>query len=163
MNITIRHFVLLQHRLDSLLIQVGEWLSVRNRDTSLVLFFDRNRWRFLVQSNTETFQLLFDDGFISQRFQYVQHDENEVACSSDCERRGRRDNQPAFFVSSTSPLTGDDLSTSSFTVLRSLDNSGKIKNLDRGAVNRQSTRNAVPHKSAASVTRIEMHALLRPT
>jgi hypothetical protein len=57
--------------------------------------------RFLVESDTETFQLIGDDGQVVQRFQDVEHNEDEIASSR----------------------YGNDLSTSTFSILGSLDDS----------------------------------------
>jgi hypothetical protein len=68
--------------------------------SSVLLLPDGNPRGLLVQPNSETFQLIRQNSQILQWFQHVQDDENQVTCSGD----------------------GDNLSTSTFSVFGSFDN-----------------------------------------
>lgn len=110
---TARHSVLVEHRPDLGWVDFGERDSVgdghlkvsatRTRAggtyTPSLSPFDGDCRRLLVETDAETFQLVDDDFEIVEGFQDVEHDKDEVACPGD----------------------GDDLSTSTFTIFGSLD------------------------------------------
>ena len=68
---------------------------IRDQDSTVLLFGDGNPWWSLVESDAETLQLVRENSQVDQRFEYVEHNENQVTRSCD----------------------GNNLSTSSFTVL----------------------------------------------
>ena len=70
---------------------------------SLPLLHSNRRW-LLVQPDTETFQLVGDNFQIVERFQYIQNDKDQVARSGN----------------------GNDLATTTFTVLGSLNNTWEL-------------------------------------
>lgn len=53
---------------------------------SFVLFPNCYIRRPLVQSYAKSFKFCFDDRLVAKRFEHVEHDENQVACSRDCAR-----------------------------------------------------------------------------
>jgi hypothetical protein len=70
-NIAIANSIFRKNGLDFVMIDVGEGNGVGNGNTAPLLLPNGNiRWPF-VQTNAETFQLLFDDLFIAQRLQDV--------------------------------------------------------------------------------------------
>jgi hypothetical protein len=73
----------------------GQGYGVRDEDTTILLLRDRDPGWLLVETDSETLQFVRQDGQIDQWLQNVQNDENQV----------------------TRPRDGDDLSTSSFSVL----------------------------------------------
>lgn len=94
------------------MIDVGQRNSTRNGNTTLILLLENNVGGLLVNSDTEPFQFGFDDLLVDQRLVHVEDNENEVAGLG----------------------YGNDLSTTTFTILGTLDNTRKIENLDFGAV-----------------------------
>lgn len=86
--------------------------SASNVNTAFLLLFEVNvRWT-LIDPDTEAFQLRFDNSFVRQGLVDVQHDEYQMTGLCD----------------------GNDLPTSSFTVFRSLDDTGQVQHLYLGAV-----------------------------
>jgi hypothetical protein len=97
---------------------------------SALLLLDGDGWRLLVQSDTEAFQLVRQNSEIIERLQHIQNNKNQVAGSRN----------------------GDDLPTTTFTVLGSLNDTcpvswrvinrltRQIEDLYSGAVMLQSTR-----------------------
>lgn len=94
------------------MVDVGQRNSTRNGNTTLILLLENNVGGLLVNSDTEPFQFGFDDLLVDQRLVHVEDNENEVAGLG----------------------YGNDLSTTTFTILGTLDNTRKIENLDFGAV-----------------------------
>ena len=78
---------------------VGQRDSVCDADPSLVLLLINNVGRLLVNSDTKAFELVLDDSLVSERLVNVKHDEDEM----------------------TGFGNGYDLTTSTFAILRSLD------------------------------------------
>lgn len=56
-------------------------------DASFVLLFKADVWRLLVESDAKTFQLVFYQLLVAQRFQHIKHDQDQVASSSNCKKR----------------------------------------------------------------------------
>lgn len=82
-NIRVAELVFAQNSLDLLLVEICEWDGISDCDTTFILLADSDVWRFLVESDSKTFQLAFNDFLVSQGFEYVQYNEDEVACSGD--------------------------------------------------------------------------------
>lgn len=78
---------------------MGQRDRVRDADATLVFLLEDNVWRILVDSDTETLELVLDDSFVSEGFVDVEDNENKMA------RLGN----------------SNDLTTSTFAVLGSLD------------------------------------------
>ena len=91
---------------------MGQRHGTRDSNTTLVLLLEDDVGRLLVDSDPKSLQFGFDDLFVDQRLVDVEHDENEVA--------GFRD--------------GNDLSTTTLTVLGTLNDTRKVENLDLGSV-----------------------------
>lgn len=91
---------------------MGQRHGTRDGNPTLVLLLEDDVGRLLVDSDPKSLQFGFDDLFVDQRLVDVEHDENEVA--------GFRD--------------GNDLSTTTLTVLGTLNDTGKVENLDLGSV-----------------------------
>ena len=72
------------------MVDVRERHGIRNGYTALVLSPNEDRWRFLVQSDPEAFEFGFDYFLVAEGFEYIQDDEDEVACPSDCFGRSSR-------------------------------------------------------------------------
>lgn len=83
--------------------------------TALVLPLEVDVRRLLVQSDAEALQLVLEQLFVQQRLQYVQHHEDQVAGASH----------------------RDHLSTTTLSVLCSLDDSREIEQLDLGPVSQR--------------------------
>lgn len=81
---------------------MGQRGGVCDADATFVLFLEDNVWRILVDSNTEAFELVLDYSFVSEGFVDVEDNEDKMA------RLGN----------------SNDLATSTFTVLGSLDDTG---------------------------------------
>lgn len=78
---------------------MGQRDRVRDADATLVFLLEDNVWRILVDSDTETLELVLDDSFVSEGFVDVEDNENKMA------RLGN----------------SNDLTTSTFAILGSLD------------------------------------------
>lgn len=94
------------------MIDVGQRNSTRNGNTTLILLLENNVGGLLVDSDTETFQFAFNDLLVDQRLVHVEDNENEVAGLGH----------------------GNNLSTTTFTILGTLNNTRKIENLNFGAI-----------------------------
>lgn len=81
---------------------MGQGNGVCNADATFVFLLKDNVWRILVDSDTEALELVFDDSFVSERFVDVEDNEDKMA------RLGN----------------SNDLTTSTFAVLGSLDDTG---------------------------------------
>lgn len=81
---------------------MGQGNGVCNADATFVFLLKDNIWRILVDSDTEALELVFDDSFVSERFVDVEDNEDKMA------RLGN----------------SNDLTTSTFAVLGSLDDTG---------------------------------------
>lgn len=53
-------------------------------DSALVFLLEANIWWFLVEPDTKTFQLMFNELLVSERLQNVQDDQDKVASASNC-------------------------------------------------------------------------------
>ncbi len=81
---------------------MGQRDGVCDADTTFVFLLEDNVWRILVDSNTKAFELILDDSFVSKGFVDVEDNEDKVAGFGN----------------------SNDLTTSTFAVLGSLDNTG---------------------------------------
>lgn len=102
--------VLAHDGLDLVVVDVRKGLSTRDVQATLVLLPEGDIRRRLVDTDTEALQFSFNDSFVGQGFIDVQHNEYQMA------RLGN----------------GDDLATSSSTILGSFDNSRQINHLQGG-------------------------------
>lgn len=102
--------VLAHDGLDLVVVDVCKGLSARDVQATLVLLPKGDVRRRLVDTDTEALQFSFNDSFVRQGLVDVQHNEYQMA------RLGN----------------GDDLATSSSTILGSLDNSRQINHLQGG-------------------------------
>ena len=82
-NVGIVDAVFTEDGLDLIMIYVRERNSVRDRNATLVFLADSDGWWFLVEPDPETFQLCLDDGFVAERLEHIEHDEDEVTCPRD--------------------------------------------------------------------------------
>ena len=91
---------------------MGEWDSVGDGNSALVLFLEDNvRWLF-VDSNTKALELILDDSLVSQGLVHIQDDENEM----------------------TSLGNSNNLATSTLAIFGSLNYSRQIEHLDCGSI-----------------------------
>ena len=81
---------------------VGQRNGVRDANTTFVFLLEDNVWRIFVDSDTEAFKLILDDSFVSEGFVDVEDNEDKMAGLGN----------------------GNDLTTSTFAVLSSLDDTG---------------------------------------
>lgn len=81
---------------------MGQRDGVCDADATFVLLLEDNVWRILVDSDTEALELIFDYSFVSEGFIDVEDNEDKMA------RLGN----------------SNDLTTSTFAVLGSLDDTG---------------------------------------
>src|SRR6185437_1805159 len=81
-------------------------------NSSLILLLENYIWRLLVDSNTKTFKFVFNNSRVSEGFVDIQDDENQMA--GFCH--------------------GNNLSTSSLSVLGTLDNTWQIQHLYLGSI-----------------------------
>lgn len=95
-----------------ILVDMGQWNSTRDRDAALVLFLEDDVWWLLVDSDPKPFQFGLDNLLVCQRLVDIQNNENEVAGFGD----------------------SDDLSSTSFTILGSLNDTRQIKNLNLSSI-----------------------------
>lgn len=82
--------------------------SVGNADAAFIFLPEDDVWWFLVDPNAKAFQFIFNNSLVRQWLIDVQNDEYQMTCFGD----------------------GDDLSSSTFAVLCSLDDTWKIQHLD---------------------------------
>ena len=50
---------------------------------ALVFAFEVDVRRFFVQPYAEPFEFMFDETLVAQRFEHIEHDEDQIASSSD--------------------------------------------------------------------------------
>lgn len=94
------------------MIDMRQWDSASDGDTTLVLFLEDDvRW-LLVYPNSKTFQLVLDDLFIRQGLIHIKDNEDQMASLGD----------------------RNDLSSTTFAILGSLDDTGQIEDLDFSSV-----------------------------
>lgn len=94
--------------------------SARDADAALVLLLEVNIWWFFVNTNTKAFKFVLDDPFVCKRFVHIQDDENQVASLSN----------------------SDDLSTATFAILGTLNDTGQVENLDLCTIVKDLARNS---------------------
>lgn len=99
--------VLAHDGLDFAVVNVRQGNSVGNVEAALVLLLEGDVGRRLVDADTESFQFGLDDALVRQRLVDVEDDEDQVARLCD----------------------GNDLATSTATVLGTLDDTGQIDDL----------------------------------
>ena len=93
-------------------VDMSQWLSARDSDTTLVLLLEHNVGRLLIDANTKALQFVLDDSLVNQWLVHVKDDENEVASL------GYRNN----------------LSTTTLAVFGTFDNTWEIEDLNLGAI-----------------------------
>lgn len=93
------------------MIDMGQGHGARDIEATLVLLLEGDVWWLLVDANSEALELRLDHPLVRQGLVHVEHNEDQMARLGD----------------------GDDLATSTSTVLGTLDNSGKVDNLQGGA------------------------------
>lgn len=97
-----------------------EWLCARDVDSTLVLLLENDVGRLFVYPNAESFQFCFDDPFVCEGLIDIQYNENQIALFGD----------------------GNNLTTTTLSVLCSFDDTGKIQHLDLGAIVKNTTGNS---------------------
>lgn len=70
------------------MVYIGQRDGVGNRDSALFLSPHDNSWWSFVQSDAEAFELRFDDPLVTEGLEDVEHDEDKVARTRDCEMVG---------------------------------------------------------------------------
>jgi hypothetical protein len=111
-NIRVGHAVFAQHGLNLVVVNVRQRHGRCDVDATLLLLLEHNVGRALVDADAEAFQFVLDNALVGKGLIDVQDDENQMA-------RLRN---------------SDDLSSATLSVLGTLDNSGKIENLNLGTV-----------------------------
>lgn len=94
------------------MIYVRQWHGIRDAHTSLVLLLKDDVGRLFVDSNAKAFELRLDDPLIGKGLVHIQNDEDQMTGFSD----------------------SNDLTTATFSILRTLNNTREIEHLDLGAV-----------------------------
>lgn len=94
------------------MVDVRQWNSVRDVDAAFVFFFEDDvRW-LLVDSDAKAFEFSLNDSFFRQRLVHVQDDEDEMASLRD----------------------RNDLTTPTFAILGSLDDTRQIEHLNGSTI-----------------------------
>ena len=91
---------------------MGQRDRVCDADATFVFLLEDNVWRILVDSDSETLELVLDDSLVGERLVDVKDNEDKMACLGH----------------------SNDLTSPTFAVLGSLDNTGEIEHLDGSAV-----------------------------
>lgn len=65
------------------MVNVRERNGIGDVDAALVFPAHGDVWRFLVEPDTEAFELRFDETLVTERLEDIEDDENEIACSGD--------------------------------------------------------------------------------
>lgn len=107
-DIRIRDLVLVEHGLHSLLVDVSQIDSLGDADTALLFLLERNVGGLLVEPDPEPLELLLNEFLVGHRLERVENDQNEVASASN----------------------SNNLLTTTLAVLGTLDDTGKIEELD---------------------------------
>lgn len=94
------------------MVDMGQGDSARDINASFVLFLEDDIWRLLIDSDAEPFQFVFDDLLVRQWLVNVQNNENKMASSGD----------------------RDDLSSTTFAILGTLDDSGQVEHLNLSSI-----------------------------
>jgi len=95
-----------------IMVDMGQRHSISDTNTAFILFLEDNIWWLFINTNTEAFKLILDNSFLRQRLVDIKNDEYEMAGFGD----------------------GNDLSTSTFAVFGSLNNTGKVEHLNCSAI-----------------------------
>src|SRR5699024_5046453 len=111
-NVSGVDLVLQHHSSDFVVVQVGQRHSGGDVDTTLVLLSNDNVRGFLVKTDTHTLEFVFNDPLVVHRLVDIEHNEDKVDGTSD----------------------GNNLTTTTFTVLGTLNNTGQIKHLNLGTL-----------------------------
>ena len=107
-DVRVQDLVLVQDRLDRLLVQVAQRDARADVESSPLLLAESDVGRFLVEPNAESLQLFLDFSLVRQGLEAVQHDQDQIASSG----------------------SADNLSTASLSVLGSFDDARQIQQLD---------------------------------
>ena len=81
---------------------MGERDGVCDANTTFVFLLEDNVWRILVDADTEAFEFVLDDSFVSERFVDVEDNKDKMAGFGN----------------------SDNLATSTFAIFGSLDDTG---------------------------------------
>ena len=81
---------------------MGQWYGICDADATFVFLFEDNIWRILVDTDTEAFEFVLDDPFVSEGFVDIKDNEDEMAGLSN----------------------SNDLTTSTFAILGPLNDTG---------------------------------------
>ena len=93
-------------------VDVSQWLSGCDGNTTLVLLLENDVGGLLVDANSKALQFIFNDTLVDQWLVHIKDDENEVASLGHC----------------------NNLSTTALAVFGTFDNTWKIENLNLGAI-----------------------------
>lgn len=110
------------------MIDVGQRHSIGDTDAAFILFLEDNIWWLFIDTNAEAFKLILDDSLLRQRLIDIKNDEYEMAGFGN----------------------GDHLSTSTFAVFGSLNDSGKVEHLNCSAIVLDLTRNCSQSRKLVS-------------
>ena len=80
-DVGVANLVLAENGLNFVLVDVGEGNGVGDSDTAFLFLADNNVWWRLVEPYSKTFEFLFNDFLVAERFEDIEDDKNEVACS----------------------------------------------------------------------------------
>lgn len=94
------------------MVYVGQRHGVRDAHTSLVLLLEDDVGRLFVDPDAEAFELGLDDPLIGKGLVHIQNDKDQMTGFSD----------------------SNDLTTATFPILRTLNDTREIEHLDLGAV-----------------------------
>lgn len=82
-NVSIVDLVLAENGFDFVLVDVRQRHRVRDCYPSTLLLSQKNlRW-FLIQANTKAFQFGFNECLVSERFEDIEYDEDQVTGASN--------------------------------------------------------------------------------
>lgn len=82
-NVSIVDLVLAENGFDFVLVDVRQRHRVRDCYPSTLLLSQKNlRW-FLIQANTKAFQFSFNECLVSERFEDIEYDEDQVTGASN--------------------------------------------------------------------------------
>jgi hypothetical protein len=109
MLVLIKHYV---RNRSYVVVDMSQWLSGCDGDTTLVLLLEHDVGRLLIDANAKALQFVFDHSLVNQWLVHIKDDENQVASL------GHRNN----------------LSTTTLAIFGTFDNTWKIENLNLGAI-----------------------------
>lgn len=101
-------------------VDVSQWLGARDGNTTLILLPEHNVGGLLINTDAKALQLVLDYSLVNQRLVHIKDDENEVAGLGDC----------------------NNLSTTTFSVFGTFNNTRKIENLNLGTIVQHLTGNS---------------------